>query len=248
MSTAVPKEQILVVEGLTKRFGGLTAVSGVDLTVFPNEIVGLIGPNGAGKTTLFALISGFLNPDSGHILFEGEDITGVRPHKIARRGLVRTFQLVQPFPAISVLENVMIGSFTRESVPERVREEARAILKRVGLDAKTDALASGINIAESKRLEVARALATRPRLLLLDEVMAGLNPTETGQMIELVRQLAAEEVTVVLIEHVMRAVMTVCSRILVLHHGAKIAEGSPGEIAEDPRVVEAYLGEEVLLA
>ncbi len=248
MSTAVPKEQILVVEGLTKRFGGLTAVSDVDLTVSANEIVGLIGPNGAGKTTLFSLISGFLHPDSGHIRFEDEDITGMRPHKIARRGLVRTFQLVQPFPGISALENVMIGSFTRESVPKLVREEARVILKRVGLGAKTDALAGGINIAESKRLEVARALATRPRLLLLDEVMAGLNPTETGQMIELVRQLAAEEVTVVLIEHVMRAVMTVCSRILVLHHGAKIAEGSPGEIVEDRRVVEAYLGEEVLLA
>lgn len=248
MSTAIPKEQILVIDGLTKRFGGLTAVSDVDLTVSPNEIVGLIGPNGAGKTTLFSLISGFLRPDSGHIRFEGEDITGMRPHKIARRGLVRTFQLVQPFPGISALENVMIGSFTRESVPELVREEARAILKRVGLGAKTDALAGGINIAESKRLEVARALATRPRLLLLDEVMAGLNPTEISQMIELVRQLAAEEVTVVLIEHVMRAVMTVCSRILVLHHGSKIAEGSPGEIAEDPRVVEAYLGEEVLLA
>lgn len=248
MSTAIPKEQILVIDGLTKRFGGLTAVSDVDLTVFPNEIVGLIGPNGAGKTTLFSLISGFLRPDSGHIRFEGEDITGMRPHKIARRGLVRTFQLVQPFPGISALENVMIGSFTRESVPELVREEARAILKRVGLGAKTDALAGGINIAESKRLEVARALATRPRLLLLDEVMAGLNPTEISQMIELVRQLAAEEVTVVLIEHVMRAVMTVCSRILVLHHGSKIAEGSPGEIAEDRRVVEAYLGEEVLLA
>ncbi len=248
MSTAIPKEQILVIDGLTKRFGGLTAVSDVDLTVFPNEIVGLIGPNGAGKTTLFSLISGFLRPDSGHIRFEGEDITGLRPHKIARRGLVRTFQLVQPFPGISALENVMIGSFTRESVPELVREEARAILKRVGLGAKTDALAGGINIAESKRLEVARALATRPRLLLLDEVMAGLNPTEISQMIELVRQLAAEEVTVVLIEHVMRAVMTVCSRIIVLHHGSKIAEGSPGEIAEDRRVVEAYLGEEVLLA
>lgn len=248
MSTAIPKEQILVIDGLTKRFGGLTAVSDVDLTVSPNEIVGLIGPNGAGKTTLFALISGFLRPDSGHIRFEGEDITGMRPHKIARRGLVRTFQLVQPFPGISALENVMIGSFTRESAPELVREEARAILKRVGLGAKTDVLAGGINIAESKRLEVARALATRPRLLLLDEVMAGLNPTEISQMIELVRQLAAEEVTVVLIEHVMRAVMAVCSRILVLHHGSKIAEGSPGEISEDPHVVEAYLGEEVLLA
>lgn len=248
MSTAAAMEQILVVEGLTKQFGGLKAVSDVDLTVSPNEIVGLIGPNGAGKTTLFALISGFLRPDSGRVRFEGEDITGLRPHKIARKGLVRTFQVVQPFPGISALENVMVGSFTRESGPERARDEARAILKRVNLGAKTDEPASGINLGESKRLEVARALATRPRLLLLDEVMAGLNPTETSQMIELVRQLAAEGVTVMLIEHVMRAVMTVCSRIIVLHHGAKIAEGPPGKIAEDPRVVEAYLGEEVLLA
>jgi branched-chain amino acid transport system ATP-binding protein len=248
VSAATPTEKILIVEGLTKRFGGLTAVSDVDLTVSPNEIVGLIGPNGAGKTTLFALISGFLRPDSGHVSFEGEDITGMRPYKIARRGLVRTFQLVQPFPAISTLENVMIGSFTRESGQERAREEARTILNRVGLGTKADTPAEGINLGESKKLEVARALATRPRLLLLDEVMAGLNPTETAEIIELVRQLAAEGVTVVLIEHVMRAVMTVCSRIIVLHHGAKIAEGSPGEIAEDPRVVEAYLGDEVLLA
>ena len=248
MSTAAATEQILVVEGLTKQFGGLKAVSDVNLTVSPNEIVGLIGPNGAGKTTLFSLISGFLRPDSGCVRFEGEDITGLRPHKIARKGLVRTFQVVQPFPGISALENVMVGSFTRESGPERARDEARAILKRVNLSAKTDEPAGGINLGESKRLEVARALATRPRLLLLDEVMAGLNPTETGQMIELVRQLAAEGVTVMLIEHVMRAVMTVCSRIIVLHHGAKIAEGPPGKIAEDPRVVEAYLGEEVLLA
>ena len=248
MSTAATTEHILVVEGLTKQFGGLKAVSDVDLTISKNEIVGLIGPNGAGKTTLFSLISGFLRPDSGHVRFEGEEITGLRPHKIARKGLVRTFQVVQPFPGISALENVMVGSFSRESMPERARDEARAILKRVNLETKTDAPAGGINLGESKRLEVARALATKPRLLLLDEVMAGLNPTETSEMVELIRQVAAEGVTVMLIEHVMRAVMTVCSRVIVLHHGAKIAEGSPSKIAEDPRVVEAYLGEEVLLA
>jgi branched-chain amino acid transport system ATP-binding protein len=246
--TANSAEPILVVQALTKHFGGLTAVNGVELSVSPREIVGLIGPNGAGKTTLFALISGFLRPDSGRVRFEGEDITGLRPHKIARKGLVRTFQVVQPFPSITTLENVMIGSFAREMVPERAREQARTILERVGLGSKAEALASGINLAESKRLEVARALATQPRLLLLDEVMAGLNPTETGEMIKLVGRLASEGMTVVLIEHVMRAVMTVCSRIFVLHHGEKIAEGSPREIAEDPRVVEAYLGEKVLLA
>lgn len=246
--SATGGDVILTAEGLTKAFGGLVAVNGFDMAVNRQDIVGLIGPNGAGKTTLFALISGFLKPDRGRVRFHGEDITGLRPHKIARRGLVRTFQLAQPFPAITTLENVMVGSFTRERPPERARKAALAILERVGLGAKADAIAGGINLAERKRLEVARALATRPQLLLLDEVMAGLNTTETGQMIELINKLAAEGMTVVLIEHVMKAVMSVCSRILVVHHGEKIAEGTPVEIAENPRVIEAYLGEEMLIA
>ncbi len=246
--SATGGDVILTAEGLTKAFGGLVAVNAFDMAVNRQEIVGLIGPNGAGKTTLFALISGFLKPDLGRVRFRGEDITGLRPHKIARRGLVRTFQLAQPFPAITTLENVMVGSFTRERPPERARKEALAIIERVGLGAKADAIAGGINLAERKRLEVARALATRPQLLLLDEVMAGLNTTETGQMIELINNLAAEGMTVVLIEHVMKAVMSVCSRILVVHHGEKIAEGTPVEIAENPRVIEAYLGEEMLIA
>lgn len=246
--SATGGDVILTAEGLTKAFGGLVAVNGFDMAVNRQDIVGLIGPNGAGKTTLFALISGFLKPDGGRVRFHGEDITGLRPHKIARRGLVRTFQLAQPFPAITTLENVMVGSFTRERPPERARKAALAILERVGLGAKADAIAGGINLVERKRLEVARALATRPQLLLLDEVMAGLNPTETGQMIELINKLAAEGMTVVLIEHVMKAVMSVCSRILVVHHGEKIAEGTPVEIAENPRVIEAYLGEEMLIA
>lgn len=246
--SATGGDVILTAEGLTKAFGGLVAVNGFDMAVNRQDIVGLIGPNGAGKTTLFALISGFLKPDGGRVRFHGEDITGLRPHKIARRGLVRTFQLAQPFPAITTLENVMVGSFTRERPPERARKAALAILERVGLGAKTDTIAGGINLVERKRLEVARALATRPQLLLLDEVMAGLNPTETGQMIELINKLAAEGMTVVLIEHVMKAVMSVCSRVLVVHHGEKIAEGTPVEIAENPRVIEAYLGEEMLIA
>lgn len=246
--SATGGDVILTAEGLTKAFGGLVAVNGFDMAVNRQDIVGLIGPNGAGKTTLFALISGFLKPDLGRVRFHGEDITGLRPHKIARRGLVRTFQLAQPFPAITTLENVMVGSFTRERPPERARKAALAILERVGLGAKADAIAGGINLAERKRLEVARALATRPQLLLLDEVMAGLNPTETGQMIELINKLAAEGMTVVLIEHVMKAVMSVCSRVLVVHHGEKIAEGTPVEITENPRVIEAYLGEEMLIA
>ena len=246
--SATGGDVILTAEGLTKAFGGLVAVNAFDMAVNRQDIVGLIGPNGAGKTTLFALISGFLKPDGGRVRFHGEDITGLRPHKIARRGLVRTFQLAQPFPAITTLENVMVGSFTRERPPERAREAALAILERVGLGAKADALAGGINLAERKRLEVARTLATRPQLLLLDEVMAGLNPTETGQMIELINKLAAEGMTVVLIEHVMKAVMSVCSRVLVVHHGEKIAEGTPVEITENPRVIEAYLGEEMLIA
>lgn len=246
--SATGGDVILTAEGLTKAFGGLVAVNGFDMAVNRQDIVGLIGPNGAGKTTLFALISGFLKPDLGRVRFHGEDITGLRPHKIARRGLVRTFQLAQPFPAITTLENVMVGSFTRERPPERARKAALAILERVGLGAKADAIAGGINLAERKRLEVARALATRPQLLLLDEVMAGLNTTETGQMIELINKLAAEGMTVVLIEHVMKAVMSVCSRVLVVHHGEKIAEGTPVEITENPRVIEAYLGEEMLIA
>lgn len=246
--SATGGDVILTAEGLTKAFGGLVAVNGFDMAVNRQDIVGLIGPNGAGKTTLFALISGFLKPDGGRVRFHGEDITGLRPHKIARRGLVRTFQLAQPFPAITTLENVMVGSFTRERPPERARKAALAILERVGLGAKADAIAGGINLVERKRLEVARALATRPQLLLLDEAMAGLNPTETGQMIELINKLAAEGMTVVLIEHVMKAVMSVCSRVLVVHHGEKIAEGTPVEIAENPRVIEAYLGEEMLIA
>lgn len=246
--SATGGDVILTAEGLTKAFGGLVAVNGFDMAVNRQDIVGLIGPNGAGKTTLFALISGFLKPDGGRVRFHGEDITGLRPHKIARRGLVRTFQLAQPFPAITTLENVMVGSFTRERPPERARKAALAILERVGLGAKADAIAGGINLAERKRLEVARALATRPQLLLLDEVMAGLNTTETGQMIELINKLAAEGMTVVLIEHVMKAVMSVCSRVLVVHHGEKIAEGTPVEITENPRVIEAYLGEEMLIA
>lgn len=246
--SATGGDVILTAEGLTKAFGGLVAVNGFDMAVNRQDIVGLIGPNGAGKTTLFALISGFLKPDRGRVRFDGEDITGLRPHKIARRGLVRTFQLAQPFPAITTLENVMVGSFTRERPPKRARKAALAILERVGLGAKTDAIAGGINLVERKRLEVARALATRPQLLLLDEVMAGLNLTETGQMIELINKLAEEGMTVVLIEHVMKAVMSVCSRVLVVHHGEKIAEGTPVEIAENPRVIEAYLGEEMLIA
>ena len=239
---------LLALEGVTKRFGGLTAVAGVSFTVAAGDLLGIIGPNGAGKTTLFNLISGYYRPDSGRVVFAGQDVVGQPPHVICRLGLTRTFQLVKPFGNLSVVDNVMIGALTRLPTIRAARVEAGRVIDTCGLGPHANAHARTLPIGLRKRLEVARALATRPRLLLLDEVMAGLNPTELGAMIELIQRLHADGLTVIVIEHIMAAMMRLARRIVVLHHGERIAEGPPAAIAQDRRVVDAYLGEEFVLA
>jgi branched-chain amino acid transport system ATP-binding protein len=237
---------ILEGEGVTKHFGGLAAVSGVDFHVDQGEVVGLIGPNGAGKTTLFNLISGALVPKEGAIRFNGQNITGLKPHKICKMGLARTFQSVKVFANMPVLENVLLGSLfgTSNSMSSAdAAREAMGLLEFVGLSAMRMTPAKDLTLANQKRLEVARALATKPELLLLDELMAGLNPTEVAQAMELVTRIRDQGITIFMIEHVMKAIMSVCNRIVVLHHGKKIAEGTPQEIATSRTVVEVYLGE-----
>jgi len=238
---------LLEVEAVGKRFGGLTAVSDVSFAVGEGEIVGLIGPNGAGKTTLFNLIAGTFRVSNGAIRFAGSQISGRRPYQICRLGLCRTFQIVRPFPNLSVLDNVVIGAFTRVRERRSAYEAAEYIVTATGLERWRDAQARALPIGLRKRVEVARALATQPRMLLLDEVMNGLNPTELREMMELIRNLNRGGLTILLIEHVMAAVMNLCQRIVVLHHGEKIADGPPQAIARDARVIEAYLGEEYLV-
>jgi len=239
---------ILELDRLTKRFGGLTAVSSASFTVRTGEILGIIGPNGAGKTTLFNVISGYYRPESGRVLLAGQDVTGQPPHAICRLGLTRTFQLVKPFGNLSVIDNVMIGALTRLPTVSSARLEAERVVEMCGLAAHAGGHARTLPIGLRKRLEVARALATRPRLLLLDEVMAGLNPTELAGIIELIRRLHADGLTLIVIEHIMAAMMRLAQRIVVLHHGEVIAEGAPAAITQDRRVVDAYLGEEFVLA
>ena len=234
---------LLEVVDLRKRFGGLHAVAGVSFEMAAGEIVGLIGPNGAGKTTLFHLISGFAAPDRGEIRFEGATTRGLRPHEICRRGLARTFQIVKPFQGLTVLENVRVGALARTPTFGAATRTAREVLALVGLEDRADRTARGLTLADRKRLELARALATEPRLLLLDEVMAGLTPTETERIIEICRAINARGIAILLIEHVMRAVMALSRRVVVLSQGQVLAAGTPDAIARDPRVVEAYLGE-----
>ncbi len=235
----------LAVQGISKSFRGLKAVQGASFEVPQGAIHALIGPNGAGKTTCFNVIAGVFRPDAGTIHFQGRNITSLRPDQVCAAGIGRTFQIVKPFAGLSVLDNVMVGSFLKERTQSGAKSVALQVLKKLGLDAKADLPASALTLPDRKRLEVARALATRPQLLLLDEVMAGLRPTECDQIVEVFRELnRAEGLTILLIEHVMRAVMALAQQIVVLHHGEVIARGSPAEVVRDPAVLECYLGEE----
>ena len=238
MSDAV----MLRVETVSKRFGGLLAVASASFDAQAGRITALIGPNGAGKTTLFSIVSGFQPPTSGRVLFEGEDIVGVPPHRLAQRGIARTFQIVQPFAGLTVRENIAVGAHL--SRPRRADALAAAdeIAARVGLAGQLDKPAAGLTVAGRKRLELARALALKPRLLLLDEVLAGLNPSEVRDMVPVIRGLLDQGITVIMIEHIMHAVMNLAQHVLVLSEGKIIAGGTPNEIAGNPRVVEAYLG------
>ncbi len=241
---------LLAIEDLSKRFGGLAAVQALSFTVEEHEILGLIGPNGAGKSTLFNLINGVFAPDAGRVVFRGINITGMAPHLVARAGLSRTHQIVQPLSALSVRENCIVGAcFGRKNLPlAQARQAAEEAAAFIGLADRLDTLASQLTIAGKKRLELARALAAQPTLLLLDEVLAGLNPTEVERMIAVIRRIRERGITILMIEHLMQAIMSLSDRIVVLNTGQKLAEGPPSVVANDPAVIEAYLGDPELAA
>jgi branched-chain amino acid transport system ATP-binding protein len=235
-------ERLLAVEGVSRRFGGLLAVDTVSLAAPAGRITGLIGPNGAGKTTLFALISGFLAPNAGAIRYDGETITALPPHQRARRGIARTFQVVQPFAGLSVRENITVGAHLRHRGRAEALAAAVLVGREVGLGGLLDRPADTLTVAGRKRLELARALATEPKLLLLDEVLAGLNPTEIREIVPVIRRLCDRGITIMMIEHVMQAVMSLSEHVFVLAEGRIIAEGTPAEVAADRAVIEAYRG------
>ena len=233
---------MLDVAGVSRRFGGLLAVDGASLTVAEGEMVGLIGPNGAGKTTLFAIVSGFLTPDTGSIRFDGRDVTREAAHLRARQGIARTFQVVQPFAGLTVRDNIVVGAYLHYLRRQDAISHAEAVARRLGLETMLDRPASDLTVAGRKRLELARALATEPKALLLDEVLAGLNPSEIRDIIPVIRAIRDSGVTVLMIEHVMQAVMSLCERVYVLAQGRVIAAGEPRDVCADPLVIEAYLG------
>ena len=235
-------EPLLAVERVSCRFGGLLAVNAVSLSAAAGRITALIGPNGAGKTTLFAIVSGFLRPNNGAIRYGGEDVTGEPPHRLARRGIARTFQIVQPFAGLSVRENIRVGAHLHHRSRDAALQAAEQVGREVGLADMLDRPADTLTVAGRKRLELARALATEPKLLLLDEVLAGLNPSEIRDVVPVIRSLCDRGITILMIEHVMQAVMSLAEHVYVLNDGRIIAEGRPAEIVADARVIEAYLG------
>ena len=236
--------KILEVKNLVKNFGGLRAVDDLSLTIEEGQIFGLIGPNGAGKSTAFNCIAGVYPPTGGEVYFFGEKINNNKPWHLCKKGLARTFQIVKPFASKTVLYNVMVGSYVHTEKRAKAEEKALEVLKYIDLYDKKDIKAGNLTIADRKRLEIARALATRPKLLLLDEVMAGLRPTEVDKMVQIVKDLRNNGITVFVIEHIMRAIMALSDRIVVIHYGQKISEGRPEEVASDEKVIKAYLGEE----
>jgi len=235
---------ILKTEKLTKKFGGLVAVNNIDFEVNKGEIVGIIGANGAGKTTLFNCISGNLKATSGKVIFNNKDITGLKPYEIAELGLARTFQIVRPFATKSVLYNVTVGAFLRTNQKAEAIEEAKEIIKFLNLSNKMEALAKDLTLPERKKLELARALATKPSLLMLDEVMAGLRPNEIKDMLELIKKINKEGITIVIIEHIMQVIMSISNRVYCMNFGKEIACGTPQEVTKDKNVIRAYLGDE----